>query len=121
MIINKIADLEVNGIKLKASIQIQVDEDRDYDLKYWDDPRDRQRIKSGELFVAWVCVTATALEIEGTDSLSGCTLRPNNLFDSNPFETDLDAILTDNQMVENALSDLAKNIVARAKALKEFA
>lgn len=119
---NKIqtVELDINGVKVPAEVSIQVEEDYDYDLTDWEDERDRKAIKSGKFFVACIVVTAKALGVDGLDSLGACTLRPNNMFDSKPFEDDLNGMLTDHGMINNALDDLKNNIISQANLLKAF-
>lgn len=116
-----VTEIEINNNKVQVSVVIDVEEDVEFDLTDWDDARDITRIKSGGLFVAYVRVTAKALGMEGIDSLGQCTLRPNNMFNSEPFETDLKMYLNEYQMIDNALEDLKTNLVNQAKLLKQYA
>jgi hypothetical protein len=111
-------DIVINGRTIQAFVKITVEQEYDFDISDWEDATDQARIKSGELFVAWVQVLSFALGIEGCDSISWCTLRPNNMFNSEPFESDLKSILEDYNMIENSLMDLEKNIRDQAKLLK---
>jgi hypothetical protein len=121
-------DLEVNGIKISAEVTIEVEEDgetnvRDdisFDNKELEEVYVR-RFERGELFIGIISVTARAYGIEGLDILGGCHLCSNNAFNHQPFENSVNETVRDYSMVENALTELARNIREQAQQLKLFA
>ncbi len=120
--------IEVNGHMLDANIVIEVDEDGDCnvadDIAFDDvdaEKRYLKRFEHGELFAGVVTVTAYAVECDGFDSLSACPLHSNNMFDSGPFNNDVNQIVEEHGMVKTAIEQLVANIQSRARLLKRFA
>lgn len=118
---------EVNGIPVKATVNVYVEEDFDSDPLDLDfeseiDKKEYgQRFERGELFNAGITVEATAYGETGIDSLWGNHMACNNMFNPEPFENDLQSILKYHDMIENAIDNLKKQLVERANALKQFA
>lgn len=115
-------EIEINGIKIPVVVNITlIEENLDssdlVDLM----AIDRDRLESGDLFSAAIHVEASALGIEGFDSLGQCFMRHNNIFNSEPFDTDLAMYLSEYGLVENALDYLKVNIINQAQSLKKFA
>jgi hypothetical protein len=69
-------------------------------------------------FCAYILVKAEALGLEGFDSLGGCELRPNNYFNSQPFQDSIKSYLTDYDMIQNALDSLKSQIESQYLKLK---
>jgi len=114
MIKNTKADLEINGTKISADIKIEVIESEHVDLSHWDYEEDRQRIKNGEITVVDVIVRAEAFDLFGLDSISQCAVSSMR---GEKFELELEEILSDCKLVENALTDLEKTIKHMAQQL----
>ena len=121
------ADLEIKGKKIAAIIAIDVSEDTDINPEdNYDFGNEKEneaylaRFKSGDLFMGQIRVIAYALGIKGVDYLGGCHLKSNNAYDSNPFNESVNETLLSYSMIENALSDLEKNILNQASLLKDF-
>ncbi len=111
----------INGHKIEVLITVTVQEGQDdFDaLIDCDNQKEVMRmIDRGEIFAGSVFVTATALGLEGSDCLGGCSLVPNNAFNSAPFEASVKAVIDNHDMVENALADLTKAIQGQAKVLR---
>lgn len=117
--------IKVNGHPVEVQIEVRVEEDPDAE--------DGFGMPAAEgFFYGSILVLATApfdagIELEGIDSLGGCELRPNNMFDSTPFNKSVEEILETYGMEANAVNDLRKQIegrydelVRRAELFKKF-
>jgi hypothetical protein len=120
-------DLEVNGIKFSAEVMIAVEEECDTriedDISFDDKEAEKlyiARFKRGELFIGCITVTARAYGLEGCDVLGACHLFSNNCFDSTAYERSVNETLSDYSMVENALTELKRNIKMQAADLQQF-
>lgn len=122
-----IADLEINGIKIPSQITVEVSKDYmspEGDFDFGDAKENAKylaRFRRLELFMAVITVTANAEGFSGADCLGACHIHSNNMFNSHPFNSDVESILIDHTMIENALSDLERNIRDAASRLKEYA
>lgn len=122
--------VKLNGRDLVADIVIRVEED-DYtpragaDFDTGDAEADKAYEKrfepNGDLFNAVIFVTATAHGVEGSDVLGGCHISCNNMFNSEPFNKDVELVLEEHAMISNAVIDLAEQVKARAKDLAPYA
>lgn len=115
--------VRVNGHTIDVDILIEVEEDDVQFLLDQDFESDEARIKyvnkinRGDIFAGVVLVKASALGLTGTDVLSGCELKPNNMFNSTPFDKSVEACVKDNSMVENAVNELKKILAAEHSRL----
>lgn len=119
--------IKINGVYVTATVEVQVMEDDCMEVSesfdFGDDKANAEylaRFTSGELFNAYVVVQAEALGVTGVDSLGGCHIHSNNMFDSTPFETDVREILRTHGMIQTALDDLAKQVIEQAEKFKPF-
>lgn len=118
--------LMINGNKVKAQVTITVEEDDIDPAGDFDFGNEKEnaeylaRFRSGELFVAVITVRATALGQEGTDCLGGCHIHSNNMFNSKPFDSDVESMIKDQCMIERATEELAKHIVDAANLLAPY-
>lgn len=118
--------IKVRGQTLTALIDIYVEEDdinpaddyasgdADQDAKYL------ARFKSGELFCAVITVKAVALGETGYDSLGGCHIPCNNMFNSTPFQNEVEQVVKFHDMVSTALDDLRQQIETKADQLQPY-
>lgn len=107
---------DTNGVKLSVLVIVEVDEDDippegDFDFGN-EEENDAylNRFKSGELFRANILVKAIALGFEGFDSLGACHIHSNNMFNSKPFDQDVEDILREYGMIDNAIEHLVHEI-----------
>jgi hypothetical protein len=121
-------ELSINGHTIPVQVTIEVDEDIYVDpaddFNFGDEATNAEyleRFRSGELFMGSITVTAKALGEVGSDHLGACHLCSNNAFNSAPFNTSVNNIVDDYQMVNRALLDLREMIISKAKLLKEYA
>lgn len=118
--------VELNGKPLEVEIKIVVEED-DYPIKgsfdFGDEEENKKylaRFERGDLFNGLIIVKASALGVTEQDSLGGCHIRSNNMFNSTPFENDVQSIVDDHGMVENAIDQLKTSALDQANKLKGF-
>jgi hypothetical protein len=108
--------IKVNGIDVEVLIKIDVQEDSCADLMDQDFETDEQRaeyvskIERGEIFAGGIIVTASALGLTGTDSIWGCELAPNNMFNSKPFEQSVEQYLEEYDLKQTAIIDLVNQL-----------
>lgn len=110
--------IEVNGQKLEVQVCVTVEEDYDSgpDMGDWEDdtPMDQH-------FFGHILVEATALGLTGFDSLSGVSLRANNMSDSKPFESDVKEAIREHGLLEQALGELRSEISQKHAELTQKA
>lgn len=117
---------QLNGRDIEINITITVECDDidpagDFDFgNEKDNTEYLQRFHSGELFIGVIGVKATALGETGTDYLGGCHLHSNNYFDSKPFTSDVSSIVTEYNMVDNAIIELLQAIQNKSEMLTPF-
>jgi hypothetical protein len=124
-----IKKVKVNGFDVPVKVQILVTEeddgfDVDADIDFGDVKAEQEyieRFRKGELFRAVISVHAEAFGIEGFDVLGACHIHSNNLFNSEPFNKDVDDVITTHDMVNNAVNDCVNNLKKKAKELNSFA
>ncbi len=116
--------IEINGRKIPAIVNIEVfEDDLPIEVDFGNTDEEKKylaRFESGELFSACIKVTACALGQVDGDSLSACHLHSNNAFESK-FDDDLQGILEEHEMVENALENLKNTIIHQANKLAPYA
>lgn len=125
--------IKVNEQTVDAEITIEVHEDDHGDLLDQDFENEEQRrayeekVRSGEVFAGYVVVTARAEGLEGSDSLGCCELKPNNMFNSKPFEQSVEYYVKEHSMVDTAIDELTKalqneyqHLVDRAAQYKKY-
>lgn len=121
--------VKLNGIEITADIVINVVEDHvpeaAHDFDFGNAAENEAYAKrftneSGDLFNGVITVTASAFGIEGFDALGGCHLNCNNLFNSDPFERDVNETIETHDMVNEALANLTDSIQAQAALLAPF-
>ncbi len=117
---------EINGIPLEVKVSIYVGEDHDtnpFDMDFDSEASKKsyvERFENGELFNAWINVIAEASGERGSDALCNVHLHRNNMFNSEPFEYDLNTIIEVHGMINEAIEDLRTTIINRANTLKQF-
>lgn len=120
-------DVEINGVAVEVEISIRVEEDDitpegDFDFgNAEENAAYLKRFNGGDLFMGVISVNAKAYGETGNDCLGGCHLKCNNMFDSKPFTQDVEDLVKEHGMVNNAIDELKKSIVAKATCLKVFA
>lgn len=119
--------LAINGIELEVKITIEVGEDDihpsdDFDFGDLEENATYlDRFKTGELFIAVITVKAEALGLTGMDVLGGCHVHSNNMFNSDPYEQDIEELIRSHCMESEAIEDLKTIITKTANQLKPFA
>jgi hypothetical protein len=119
--------IDVNGIQVKATIRVYVEEDFDsdpFDMDFESDKDKRayvRRFKNGELFSAGIIVEASAHGETGSDSLWNVHMHTNNMFNPSPFEADLKETIECHGMIQIAVDDLKRVLTERANELTKFA
>src|SRR5688572_5594839 len=102
-------ETEINGNTVNVEISIQVEEDNigpEGEFGFGSEEENKkylERFHRNELFVGCIFVTASAFGLEGVDSMGDCHLSSNNMFNSEPFESDVNNILSYYNMIENAV------------------
>ncbi len=115
--------ITVNGHGVECLVKVLVNEDSLEYLTDQDYENETQRlehlnrIESGEVFSAWIEVQVSALGLTAHDTLGACEIRSNNMFNSEPFESDVNQVLESNGLEENATNDLIKQIEAQHETL----
>lgn len=102
--------VKIKGTPVNVNIKVEVVEDfcpLDYEL-------------DNDQFQALVIVSAEAFGIEGNDAL-GAVVLPHNGYDSRPFNNAVESTLTEYGMINEAISELKKNLIKRAKQLVKYA
>ena len=112
--LNKTVTIMVNNQPLEVALTFDINED--YDCLY-----DANRIPTPGTFCAYIVVTASAMGLEGFDSLGGCEIPCNNMFDSSKFENGVASILSDYKLVENAIEHLTDQITLEYTRLTQLA
>lgn len=108
--------IKVNGIEVEAKVVVEVHDDDSELLLDQDFESEQQKteyeskVRSGAIFAAYILVKATSEGLEGSDSLCGCELVSNNMFNSKPFEDRVNSYLTDYGMEANALEELKRSL-----------
>jgi hypothetical protein len=108
--------LTVNGHAVETVITVTVEEDDQSILmdQDFETPKQREayasKVESGSIFCGHVAVTATALGLEGHDSIGGCELKPNNMFNSDPFEKSVNSVLKEYSLEQNAIDSLVTQL-----------
>lgn len=100
-------EITINGHLVEIEVRITVDEEEyaeDFNLKV------NSQVERGDIFAAVISVEAEALGIVGFDSLGQCLLKPNNMFNSKPFNDGVNSYLKDYEMEANAVQDLTKKV-----------
>ncbi len=120
--LNKTAIIRVNGQAVDVTITVLVAEDDLQIEDLYDDSVEsfadvRARFERDGLFLGFIGVSAVALNAEGYDSLGGCELRCNNMFNSEPFEKSVHETLNAHGMIENALSNLKEQLESKYSEL----
>ncbi len=106
------ANFELRGSKYEAQILIEVLPDDIAPEDHFDNAQDIADARAGKFDVMFIHVTARAFGIKGFDSIGAvCIARPE----------DVQTAIADYSMIENALTELAKNIVLQARNLSQFA
>lgn len=108
--LNRSVNIQVNGQPVEIELTFDCNED---DIQH-DDPAFEP---SEGCFCCYVLVTAKAYDLEGSDSLGGCDVRCNNMFDSRGFESDINDIINEHGMVESAIDDLKKQLIKEYQRL----
>jgi len=115
-----LTESQVNDKTLTILIEIEVEEELqevnliDHDLSLKEKKDFLKRLDSGEVFSAFIVVRAKALEVEGNDSLGSCYIETKN------FSHEIDTIVSDHSMIENAIEDLLKKMKRLTEKLKEY-
>jgi hypothetical protein len=119
--------IRVNNVDVPIEVIITVEDDFEGALldQDFETPGQRaeyvKKLDTGQLFAGIIVVEAIALGIIGIDTLGGCELVPNNLFNSEPFEASVQTYLSDYGMEENAINDLINQLARRHAELTKQA
>lgn len=119
--------VKINGHDVEVTLTVRVEEDfyrPEGDFDFGNAKANEEyleRFKRGELFMAFISVTATALGETGHDGLGACHIHSNNFFDSTKFNDDIEQVLKDYALESNAIKELINNIKSKAGILKKFA
>lgn len=105
--------IDINGVQTKVNLYISVGHDPE-GIDTFENPDDIKAIESGDVVLAIIQVQAFAHGIEGFDSLGACALRHDTM------ECDVTETVAFNGMIENAISDLTKNILDTTKTLSVY-
>jgi hypothetical protein len=106
--------IQVNGIDVKVSIKITVEEEQDY-------TETEQITPQPNTFFGVVTVTASAHALEGWDCLGGNSLYCNNMFDSTPFNKSVDQVIAEYDMERTAINDLIGRLTSEYTRLTNLA
>lgn len=104
--------LDKNQVPVEVLIVIEVEEDDihpkdDFDFGNAEDNAEYlQRFERGELFIGVISVKAYALGFEASDYLGACHLHCNNMFNSKPFEDDVNNTISEHGMIDTAIEAL---------------
>lgn len=121
-------EIKVGNQRIMAEIIVSVGEDDfpligdDFDLGTDEENQSYLELfKNDELFNGIVAVEATALNLTGFDVKGSCPMHCDNPYDGSKFSKDVNAVLNDYNIVENAIDELIRKIEVRAKTLAPFA
>lgn len=124
--------IPVTGKTLTATVTITIAEDDWMEALDTYMPEDRVRLQAkfeaGELFPASILVEAQAEGLTGYASIGGVELKPNNMFNSKPFERSVSRAIKDYRLIDEALEGLCAQLrteyarlLAKAETYKPFA
>lgn len=126
--------IKVNSHSVNIEVVIKVENednqsilfDQDFETKVQESAY-RAKVERGDLFAGFIVVVAHAEGLEGEDSLGACELRPNNMFNSDPFEQSVNSYLETYSMVKSATDQLKRNLeneysrlILQAKRFKKY-
>lgn len=109
-------NIKINKHSIKAKVTAKVHHDDDNTVEDMiDDAKIREQlnadIASGRLTSVYIVVTASVLNCEGEDSLSGTVIRS---------AAEILPTISDHGMIENALADLKLKIKEQIKLFKPY-
>jgi hypothetical protein len=120
--------VQVNNVDVAIEITVKVEDESDWTIlldQDFETPRHRQdfinKLETEQLFSGYIEVEATASGLSGFDSMGGCELIPNNMFNSEPFTTSVDTYLNEYAMEGNAISELIRQLTDAYTELTEQA
>jgi hypothetical protein len=108
--------IKVNDLDVAIDVVVTVSDESEYLNEFLDtyEYADRelmiQKVESGELFPGTITVEAKAFDLIGFDSLGACELKPNNMFNSEPYNTSVEGYVAEYSMEENAIAELVKQL-----------